>query len=287
VRTVAACFLAALWLGGCAGSGSAGREPGTGAQRTAAGWPRIVSLAPSLTEIAYAIGCGPELVGDTSFDDYPQAATRLPHVADLVTVDLERLSMLAATQVIALHDQEGQAAPVRRQLHIPVIFLPNRDLTDLFVDIEGVGQACRRTGQARELARSLREQLSTLGREAANYRTKPKVFFLFGLPGFTAGRHSFVDGLISLAGGVNVAGSIPQPYPDVGAEWLLQADPDVIVVAREAGFGADVRAREPWRDMRAVRAGRIVEPPSDDVLERDGPRIVEGLHWLIHAIHKP
>jgi iron complex transport system substrate-binding protein len=285
VRIGAACCLAALCLCACAGSGPAGR--GTGTQRTPAGQPRIVSLAPSLTEIAYAIGCGPELVGDTSFDDYPQAATRLPHVADLVSVDLERLSTLAATRVIALHDQEGQAAPIRRQLHIPVIFLPNRELGDLFVDIEGVGQACRRGREARKLARSLREQLFTLGREAANYRTKPRVFFLLGLPGFTAGRHSFVDGLISLAGGVNVAGTITQPYPDVSAEWLLQADPDVIVAAREAGFDADVRAREPWQTMRAVRAGHIVEPPSDDVLERNGPRIVEGLRWLIHAIHKP
>jgi iron complex transport system substrate-binding protein len=129
--------------------------------------------------------------------------------------------------------------------------------------------------------------LSQLEHAAAAYPARPKVFFLLGLPGFTAGQHSFIDDLITLAGGVNVARDIRQPYPDVSAEWLLESDPDVIVVARDTQFGSDVRTKEPWRSLRAVQDGRIVRPPSDDLLERDGPRIADGLAWLIHAIHNP
>jgi ABC-type Fe3+-hydroxamate transport system substrate-binding protein len=248
---------------------------------------RIVSLAPSLTEIAYAIGCGPKLVADTTFDDYPTAARRLPHVADLVTVDLERVSALAPSVVLALHDQEREATPIERQLHIRVEYLPNRDLSDLFADIKLVGDACGNSVEARQLNATLHQKLARLERTAAAYHRRPKVFFLLGLPGFTTGAHSFIDDLITLAAGINVAGSIRQPYPDVSAEWLLQSDPDVIIVARETQFGPDVASREPWRSMRAVEDGHIVRPPSDDLLERNGPRIVDGLAWLIHAIHTP
>jgi ABC-type Fe3+-hydroxamate transport system substrate-binding protein len=248
---------------------------------------RIVSLAPSLTEIAYAVGCGPKLVADTTFDDYPASARQLPHVADLVTVDLERVTALAPSVVLALHDQEREATPIEHQLHIRVEYLPNRDLSDLFADIDQVGGACGNEVEARQLNATLHQKLARLERTAAAYHSRPKVFFLLGLPGFTAGAHSFIDDLITLAAGINVAASIHQPYPDVSAEWLLQSDPDVIVVAREAQFGSDVTAREPWRSLRAVQSGRIVRPPSDDLIERNGPRIVDGLSWLIHAIHTP
>lgn len=248
---------------------------------------RIVSLAPSLTEIAYRIGCGPQLVGDTTFDDYPAPARALPHVADLITVDLERLRALAPTSVLALHDQEKEAAPVWAQVHVPVTYLPNRELRDLYADIAGVGAACDRAHAAQELAGTLRARFAQLAREAAAYRDRPLVFFLLDLPGFTAGSHSFLDDLIRRAGGTNVAGGLAQPYPDVSAEWLLRADPDVIIVAHDTQFGQDIRSQEPWSSLRAVRSNRVVRPPSDDLLERDGPRIVDGLAWLIHAIHNP
>jgi iron complex transport system substrate-binding protein len=246
---------------------------------------RVVSLAPSLTEIAYRIGCGPQLVADTTFDDYPAAARSLPHVADLVTVDLERLRAISPTLVLALHDQEKEGAPIQAQLHIPVTYLPNRDLADLYVDIAQVGSACSRAAQAQALDAELRSRIAQLTRQAAAYPDRPNVFFLLDLPGFTVGAHSFLDDLIRLAGGTNVAGGLPQPYPNVSGEWLLKADPDVIVVAHDAQFGADVLAQEPWSSLRAVRDARIERPPSDDILERDGPRIVDGLAWLIHAIH--
>jgi cobalamin transport system substrate-binding protein len=247
---------------------------------------RIVTLAPSLTEIVYAIGCGDKLVADTSYDDYPAAARLVPHVADLVNVDLERLSALRPTVVLALHDQEREAAPIDARLHVTVRYLPNRNLDDLFVDIASVGRACGMAAAAAGLSRSLHARIAAVARTAAHYRERPSVFFLLDLPGFTAGSRSFIDDLIRLAGGRNTAGGIVQPYPDVSTEALLAMDPQVLVVARDAEFGSAVQAQEPWRSMRAVRDGRIVRPPSDDILERNGPRVVEGLEWLVKAIHQ-
>jgi|SRR5579872_574250 len=245
---------------------------------------RIVSLAPSLTEIVYAIGCAPALVADTSYDDYPAAARGLPHVADLITVDLERLAVLRPTEVIALHDQERQGEPVSDRLGIPVTYLPNRDLNDLFADISGVGTACGRESAAAALSAHLRTQIAVLTAQAARRHARPRVLFLLDLPGFTVGRHSFLDDLIRRAGGVNVAGGIGQPYPNVSAEWLLTVQPDVILVSRATPFDAAIRAREPWRSLRAVQRAMVFQPPSDDIVQRNGPRIVLGLRWLIQAI---
>lgn len=247
--------------------------------------PRLVSLAPSLTEIVYAIGCGSQLVADTSYDDYPSAARRLPHVADLIQVDLERLAVLHPTRVLALHDQEREGAPITAQLSVPVVYLPNRSLPDLFADITAVGHACHAERAAQALTASLRQRLTQIAGRAHRYPAHPKVLYLLDLPGFTAGKQSFLDDLIRLAGGTNVAAAIPQPYPNVNGEWLLRVQPDVIIVSKATPFGPDVRATEPWRSLRAVQTNRVYRPPNDDILQRDGPRIADGLAWLVAVIH--
>jgi len=258
-------------LGACASAPPA-RSP-AGAR------PRIVSLAPSLTEIAYAIGCGDELVADTSFDDYPAQARLLPHVADLTHVDVERLVTLAPNAAIALRDQEKEGGEIEHAMRLTIVYLPNRSLDDMYADIGGVGSACDRAESARALAASLRARIGAVAGRAAT-KKRPRVLYLLGLPGFTAGKGTFLDDVIRLAGGTNVAGSVDQPYPDLDAESIATMDPDVIVVAKETPFGADVRSREPWRSLRAVRDDAVYSPPDDDIMERPGPRIVNGIAWL-------
>ncbi|MFI5389709.1 MAG: ABC transporter substrate-binding protein [Candidatus Eremiobacterales bacterium] len=246
---------------------------------------RIVSLAPSLTEIAYALHCDDELVGDTTFDDYPPAAKKLPHIADLSHVDLEALAKLRPTVALALHDQEKEGSEIAERLRVPVTYLPNRGIDDIYADIAGLGKACVTTLHPDEHTTMVRTGIRSLAAKAAHEPTKPRVLFLLGLPGFTAGKSSYLDDLIRVAGGVNVAGNVDQPYPDLSDEAIVAMQPDVIVVGREVPFGQDVRSREPWRSLAAVRTGRIEVSPNDDLLERPGPRIVEGLSWLEKAIH--
>lgn len=256
------------------------------AMAAAAEKQRIVTLAPSLTEIAYAVKCGPQLIADTTFDDYPAAAQSLPHVADLVNVDLERLSVLHATKVLALHDQEREAAPIVSRLRIPVLYLANRNIDDVFSDISDVGRVCGAASEAAKLSKAMRARIAAVAARAARYKDKPRVFFLIDLPGFTAGSQSFLDDLIRLAGGVNAAGSIRQAYPNVSSESVLAMDPQVLIIGKAVQVGPHVLEQEPWRSISAVKKGRIFRPPSDDIIERDGPRIVEGLEWLVTAIHR-
>jgi ABC-type Fe3+-hydroxamate transport system substrate-binding protein len=265
------------------GAAIASCAPQTKSNTPASASPRIVSLAPSLTEIAFAIGCGNRLVADTVFDDYPAASRALPHVADTRTANLELVAALHPTIVVALHDQEAEGSPIERQLGLPVLYLPNRDLNDLTADIDGVGRACGRSTQAAALATSLTQKIAGIA-NASRAKPRPRVLYLLGLPGFAAGRHSFLGDMIEAAGGENVAASSNEPYPDLNAEAIVRADPDVIIVAVDTPFDKDVRAQMPWRVLRAVRDGAVLRPPSDDIMERNGPRIVEGLTWLHAAL---
>jgi iron complex transport system substrate-binding protein len=246
--------------------------------------PRLISLAPSLTEIVFAVGCGPELVGDTAYDDYPAGARALPHVGDVRTADLERVAELRPTAILALHDEEMEASPIEHRLNVPVVYLPNRDLRDLDGDIVGVGRACGREAQAVRLKDDLDRRIAEIRARSLNVRSKVKVLYLLGLPGYAAGPHSFLNDMIEAAGGTNVAASADEPYPNLSAEAILKMDPDVIIVAHDTPFETDVRAREPWRSLRAVRTGRVLRPPSDDIMERNGPRIVIGIAWLHEAL---
>jgi len=242
--------------------------------------PRVITLAPSLTEIAYAVGCSDALIADTKYDDYPSAAKTLPHVADLSHADLERIAQLRPTVAVALHDQEHEGAPIQARLGVPVVYLPNRRLNDLYADIAGVAAACNRTAQGNALARDIKARLARVVAGQPRGGRRPRVLFLLGLPGFTAGKSSYISDLIALAGGDNIAGDLDQPYPDLSAEAIVRADPQVIIVSNDTPFGADVRAREPWRSTTAVQRGRVLRPPNDSILERNGPRVVQGLEWL-------
>jgi iron complex transport system substrate-binding protein len=268
----------------CATCACTPHAPSNGAPQASRVAPRLISLAPSLTEIVFALGCGPELVGDTAYDDYPAAARALPHVGDVRTADLERVAALRPTEILALHDEEAEASPIEHRLGIPVVYLPNRDLRDLDGDIVGVGHACGREGQAAQLKDDLDRRIATIRAQSLQSLRTVKVLYVLGLPGYAAGPHSFLNDLIAAAGGTNVAASADEPYPNLSAEAIVKMDPDVIIVSHSTPFDADVRAREPWRSLRAVRTGRVLRPPSDDIMERDGPRIVNGLAWLHDAL---
>jgi iron complex transport system substrate-binding protein len=284
MRKRAAVALSALVLAGC----TASHRPKVQVDSTLVSAPRIVSLAPSLTEIAYAIGCGGQLVGDTRYDDYPEAAKRLPHVADLSHVDLERLSEISPSVIVALHDQEKEGSEIATSVPgVEVEYFPNRSLADLYADMAGVGHVCGQDARARGLAASIRMRVASISKHARGMGRPPRVLYLLGLPGFTVGKHSYLNDLIELAGGVNVAAAVDQPYPNLSAESIVAMNPQVLIVAHDTPFAADVRAREPWRSLDAVRNGRVAVPPDDDIIERPGPRVVEGLTWLAKVLRAP
>lgn len=263
-----------------------------GRQVTIASAPdRIVSLAPSNTEIVCALGACDDLVGVTDFDDYPAQVAEVTDVVVGAVVDVERVVAAEPGLILAAGNETTSSAVIDQltQLGYPVLSLYPRDLEGVYDDISLVGAAI----DARPAAEQLVEEMQA--REAAVVAavagaSRPRTFYevsVFEGTIYTAGADSFVASLISLAGGEPITGD-PASFA-IQLEDLIAADPELILLG-DAAYDATitsetVAAREGWSGMTAVREGRIVAFLDDIVVTRPGPRIVEGLEALARAIH--
>lgn len=243
---------------------------------------RVVSLAPSHTEIVFALGAGDRLVGRTPACDFPPAAQAVPPVGDLFPPDYERIIGAAPDLVLML---DGQIDARRR--------LEAQGLTVAVVQphtLVAVAEAMRRVGRLLGVdgegpAARFEAELAAAGRAAGS--DPPRVFYEVGPdPLFGAGPGSFIDDLIRRAGGRNALGGDAE-WPQVSTEQLIAAAPDVIVVGGATRRDA-VKARPPagWQALPAVRAGRVLAVPDPDLFNRPGPRVLDALRWLTAALHR-
>jgi iron complex transport system substrate-binding protein len=141
-------------------------------------------------------------------------------------------------------------------------------------------------GRARALAASLQKRINAVETVVRRARTHPRVFYEIDSTLYTAGHGSFIDALITLAGGVNIAGTVMNPYPQLSAEKVIAADPQYIILS-DARYGttvASVAARPGWSRISAVRHHHVY-PFNDDLASRPGPRIVLGLETLARLLH--
>lgn len=234
---------------------------------------RIVSLAPPFTEDLFAIGAGPEVVGVDAFSDRPPAARRLPRVGGLRDVNAEAVIALHPDLVVGFPYEAARLADLSRA-GLRTEMLPLNDLHDDLHAIERLGVLSGHEVQARELVRSLRARLAAIAAAAKRTRRLSAFVSLGGMG--SAGGGSYVDELLTLANLRNVAGGVKRPWLTFSSEDVLRAQPDVIVVPDRAPR----LTGEPWSHLAAVRAGRIVSVPEDDLL-RPGPRVADVLADLV------
>ncbi len=257
---------------------------------------RVVSLAPSNTEIVCAIGACDALVGVTDFDDYPASVTSLPKVVVNATVDPEKVVAARPDLVLAAGNGLTPAAVIRQlsDLGLPVLTLYPGDLDGIYADIALVGRALGRSGEASSLVDGMKTRVAAVQQAVAG-AARPRVFYevsVYQGVVYTAGKDSFLASLITMAGGDPVTGDAQTTA--IGLEDLVIADPQLILLGdasydpslqeRDSAL-SQVRARPGWEVMSAVREGRVIPFPADIVTTRPGPRIVDGLEALAHAIH--
>ncbi len=245
---------------------------------------RVVTLIPSLTEDAFALGV--DVVGVSKFSaDIPQARG-VPRVGDFEGIDVERIIALAPNVVFAIPSQERFLKPLERA-GVRVVLLPDDSYDDIFADIREIGAATGRSARARAVIRAMQAQTARLVASERRRRERPRVFIALETgPIWTAGRGSYLGRLIELAGGRNAADDLLQPWGEYTAEALLRKQPDAIVTGTDTHL-RDVLGREPWRSLRAVREGHVFIVPNariQDALFRPGPRYNEGLRWLIERL---
>jgi iron complex transport system substrate-binding protein len=248
---------------------------------------RIVSLAPSITEIVFALGAGDRLVGVTQFSNYPPRAEQLPKVGSYVELDIERILDLRPDLVISIKDGNPKIVIDRlSELGVPSYVVNPRTLDNILITIRSIGLVIGVEDNAATLTRQMSKQIRQVKQKVAT-SARPKVFVQIGLePIVSAGRGTFIDVLIRAAGGINAIGEMTG-YPHLNVEHVLAAKPDVIFItsmARQPSFQQAKQFWQQWPGLPAVEQDRIYIIDSD-LCDRPSPRIVEGLEIMARKIH--
>ena len=249
---------------------------------------RVISLAPSITEIIYALGQENRLKGVTRYSDFPIEATNLPKVGSYVRPDLERIVALKPDLCIATKDGNPKEVIDRLEtLKIPVYVVNPRNLKTVLETIKEIGRILNAVGNAENLLTNLQDRIQRVSALISRDTYRPGVFLQIGIsPIVSVGTDTFLHELIVLAGGKNLADG-DTPYPRFSREQVLALAPEIFIVtsmARQAIFEQVKAEWRRWPTMPAVRDERIFLVDSN-LLDRPTPRLVDGLELLVKLIH--
>jgi iron complex transport system substrate-binding protein len=249
---------------------------------------RIVSMAPSITEIVFALEQEHRLVGVTRYSDYPPEAAKLPKVGSYVRLDIERIVALNPDLCIATKDGNPKAVIERlASLKIPVYVVNPHNLDTILETILEIGTILDAGDKAATITNRMLSRIQRVNSRVAQVVHRPRVFFQIGIsPIVSAGTETFIHELIELAGGKNLAEG-PIAYPRFSREQVLALEPEIFIItsmARQAVF-EEVKAEwRQWPRIPAVRDERIFLVDSD-LFDRPSPRLVDGLELLARLIH--
>jgi iron complex transport system substrate-binding protein len=252
---------------------------------------RIVSLAPSVTEMLFGLGVGDRIVGATDHCDFPPEAKKIPRVGGLGQPNIEKLLSLAPDIVILTDLERKDLAEALRRAGIQVLELKIGNFAELFDAERKIGDA---VGEPERAARQVREMQAQLDRAARRYAgvprdRLPRVFIeVWADPLITAGGTSFLDDVVARAGGVNVAHDLDRDYPTINPEKVVEWNPDVILLCymtEAKSATTQIAGRIGWGGIKAVRDGQVIADISPDELLRPGPRLVGGVEQLAERLH--
>jgi iron complex transport system substrate-binding protein len=245
--------------------------------------PRIVSLAPNLTEIAFAAGAGQALVGTVEYSDYPEAARKVPRVGNAWRVDMERV--LAMHPDVVLVWPSGTPDSVIEQLRrlgLKVEAVPTYRLSDVPAALRRIGAMAGSAALAEQAAAKFERDVAA--QRAAHAGLEPLSVFIEidDEPLFTVNGEHVISEVVRLCGGRNVFAKLPQIAPPVSLESVLESDPQVIVTTDDT-IPDPVGQWAKWPRLTAVRAKTIYSLPSD-LVTRATPRLAEGVRVTCAAL---
>jgi iron complex transport system substrate-binding protein len=248
---------------------------------------RIISLAPNITEILFALGLSARVVGVTTYCDFPAEAKTKEQVGDTIQPNLERIIALKPDLVIiTTSSQLEKITQQLDELKIPVYVSNPRTVAEVSRSILSIGELTGATERARAIATEIEQRIGAV-RERVKDLPRPRVFYVLqNAPLITAGHNTFINDLITLAGGESISGAERADYPQFSRETVIARAPEIIIVPESHGteLVSVAEVRRDFTETPAVRAGRIVSI-NPDLTDRPGPRIVAGLEQLASAIH--
>jgi iron complex transport system substrate-binding protein len=247
---------------------------------------RVISLAPSNTEILFAIGAGDQVVGRDQLSDYPEAAKSVTDVGSAFeALDTETIVSLTPDLLLAAEINTPEQVKQLEDLGLTVYYLNNPlTLEDMYNNLELVAQLTGHEDETAALIGSLKSRVAAVDEKIAPISSRPSVFYeLDGTDPakpFTAGKGTFITQLIDRAGGYNIASDL-DGYPQMSLEQVVAADPAFIILG-DARYGVtpeSIAQRPGWENLSAVQSGNVV-PFNDDLVSRPGPRLVDALEEL-------
>ncbi|OFV67654.1 MAG: iron ABC transporter substrate-binding protein [Candidatus Syntrophoarchaeum caldarius] len=252
---------------------------------------RIVSLAPSTTEILFAIGAGDRVVGVDDYSNYPPEATHLVKVGSYATINIEQVVDLKPDLVVAAYGNGIEVIDALSNLGIPVVGLNPGGLDEILDSINLLGKITGCEENATRLTDEMRARIVAVESMAAT-KDKPSVFYvIWHDPLWTAGNGTFEDEMISIAGGKNIASDLDS-YSIISLEKVIDSDPDVIITTSGGGMGVAgsnlsyeyITTNPRFAGISAVKEGKVYVIDAD-IATRPGPRIVDALEEIYRCIH--
>jgi iron complex transport system substrate-binding protein len=244
---------------------------------------RIISLAPSNTEILFALGLGDRVVGVTMYCDYPPEAQDKEKVGDYYGPDIEKIIALRPDLVLATDFHRFDLIPALEQQGVAVFAVAPQTLDDVLESIQKIGQIADKEAEALELVDRMTSKIEEIEEQTKELEEKPRVFYMtWQDPMWTIGRATWIDDLINISGGVNIFSQYFESGAMVEIEWVILLNPEIIITS-EWSYEWALNATE-LASTNASQTGRIYTF-DDDLAQRPGPRLVEGLEWFAYLIH--
>jgi len=252
---------------------------------------RIVSLAPSNTEILYAVGAGAQVVGRDETSDYPVQASSLPTVGGYSGFNTEAIVALHPDLVLAAGINTPELVAALEKLGLTVYYLPNpATLDEMYTNLETVARLTGHDREAAALVDSLRKRVAAVDAKILPLNYGPTVYYEIDATDpskpYTYGPGSFGDLLIQRAGANNVGSSLSGPFAQMSLEQLVVANPSIIILG-DSNYGTtadSLKKRPGWEGLDAVKVSQIF-PFDDNLVSRPGPRLVDGLEALAKMLH--
>jgi len=253
---------------------------------------RIVSLAPSNTEILFAIGAGEAVVGVTEYCDYPAEAQGREQIGGFSakTISVEKIVSLEPDLVLAYGKGQQSVVEALERVHTPVLVLAPASLDDVYADIQLVGQITGHQEEAIHVVQEMKARIDGVAEKVSAIPEEERLLVFWETwdePLMTAGPSTFTGQMIELAGGVNVFADLTEDYPQISAEEVIARNPAVILSSdnhSDKMTPEQVAARPGWDQIDAVKSGRIYLIDGN-IVSRAGPRLADAVEAIARALY--
>ena len=253
---------------------------------------RIVSIAPSNTEMLFALGAGKQVVGREELSDYPAEAKNVTSIGSVFQkINTEAIVALKPDLILAAEINSPEQVKALEDLKLTVYYLPNpKTFDDLYANLKTVGKLTGRSAEAAKLNESLKARYDAVANKLAAAKDAPTVFYEIDATDptkpYTSGPGTFIDLVIGLAGGKNIGAELKGAFAQISSEELVKQNPNIVVLG-DALYGVtpeSVAQRPGWNALSAIKDKQVFAF-DDNLISRPGPRLIDGLEQMAKLLH--